>query len=134
MNNRDKVFTRLDAKGNRIPGSSVQRKVMPRVGSWVEDDPVNKCCFPYTLLNATPAASTGTSFTVTVLCDAVAKLTVVTSTAVATVTLQDIVNLLNLNLGYIGQFSVNGSTVDFKLKQEVSTGFLCSGTLTYTIV
>lgn len=132
-NNRMKIFTRLDAGNNRIAGSSVYRKSMPKVGKWVEDT-INQCCFPYTELTATPGGVTDDTFTLAILCDATTVFETTIVLATATTTIDEVVTALNNNLGYLGKFSVNGSDIDLKLKTEVSDSFGCDGTLSFTLV
>lgn len=121
MNNRLKIFTRLDAQNNRIPGSSVKRLTMPRTGKWVEDVPANLCCFPYFQLSATPSDVTDDDFTLTITCDGVDVVVVNVTAEAATTSIDELVDLLNEKAGYLGDFSVSGSTIVFKLKQEVVT-------------
>ena len=42
--NNLKIYMRVDAKGNVIPGSAVRRKKKPRIGKWVEVSNSNICC------------------------------------------------------------------------------------------
>lgn len=133
MNNKKKIFTRLDAQNNRIPGSSVERMQMPKTGKWVEDTPYNQCCFPYTELSVTPGDVTDDNFTLTILCDAVTVFTSVVKFDSPTTTIDEVVAGLNSQLGYLGSFSVDGSSIVLKLKTEVSDNYLCSGTLSFTV-
>lgn len=132
MNNRTHIYTRLDAQNNKIPGSSVRRKVMPKVGRWVQED-VNECCFPYTALTTTPADVTDDNFTLTIKCDATTVFTSVVKFATPTTTIDEVVAGLNDQLGYLGGFFVDGSDITFNLKTEISDNFLCGGTLSFTL-
>jgi len=131
MNNRTKLFTRLDAKKNRIPGSSVQRKNKPKVGDWVEED-VNVCCAPYVLLTATPADVTDDVFNVVISCSASPVLTQVVTLASATTTIQDVVDGLNSKASHLGTFQVDGSNILLKLKQDVADT-LCADSANLTL-
>lgn len=132
MNNRTRIYTRLDGQGNKVAGSSVERLSMPRVGRWVAED-INECCFPYTELSATPADVTDDAYTLTVLCDATHVLTFLMVFDDATTDIDDLVSELNANAGFLGSFFVDGSDITFKLKSSVSDSFGCTGTLSYTI-
>lgn len=131
-NNRSKIYTRLDNQGNKVPGSSVLRKKMPKTGKWVAED-VNECCFPYTSLTATVADVTDDRYTLRVLCDATAMLTLLLVFDEATTDVDDLVSKLNANAPYLGTFLSDGSDVVLRLKTEISDSFACSGTLSYTL-
>lgn len=133
MNNRNKLYTRLDGQNNKVPGSSVLRLKMPKTGKWVEDIPLNECCFPYTELTDTPADVTDDNFTLTILCDATTVYTSVVKFAAPTTTIAEVVDGLNDQLGYLGTFAVDGADITLKLKTEVSDNFLCDGTLSFTV-
>ncbi len=43
--NAIKIYVRLDAKGNIIPGTAVRRKKKPKIGRWKEiSATLNVCC------------------------------------------------------------------------------------------
>lgn len=132
MNNRMKLYTRLDAQNNKIPGSSVKRLKMPRTGKWVEET-VNICCFPYTELTYEPSDFSDDDFTLTILCDAAEKLSVSVIADAATTDVEELASLLNVQLEYLGDFSVSGADIVLKLKTEVSDSWACSGTLSFTV-
>ena len=131
-NPRNKVYVRLDAGGNPIAGTNVTRLKMPKTGSWRQID-ANTCCFPYTELTVTPADVTDNDFTLTILCDATTLLTVKVYTTAATTTIDELVDALNTQLSYLGQFFVDGSDIKFKLKLDVSEAWACTGTLSFTV-
>lgn len=132
MTNRLKLFSRLDAQNNRIQGTSVLRKRMPRTGKWVEDELVNVCCFPFFSLTATPSDVTDDEYTLTILCDA-AEIVVLTMTAgAATTDIDGLVALLNSKAGYLGVFSASGDDIILKLKQEVA-GDCAEEDLSFTV-
>lgn len=131
-NTRQKLYTRLDAQGNRIAGSSVERLKRPRVGRWVEEA-VETCCFAATDLTTTPADVTDDAFTLTILCDATAVLTTSFELAAATTTIDELVDELNRLYPYIGGFYVDGADIGLKLRKDVSDGFGCDGTLSFTV-
>lgn len=133
MNNRIRLFTRLDAQNNRIPGSSVERLKMPKTGKWVEDTPYNLCCFPYTELTYEPSDVTNDDFTLTILCDESEKLVASVITSAATTTIDELVDALNAQLEYLGTFSVSGADIILKLKTEISDNWACEGTLSFTV-
>lgn len=120
MTNRLKMYSRLDAQNNRIQGTSVLRKKMPRTGKWVEDEPVNLCCFPFFELTATPSDVTDDSFTLTIQCDG-SDIVVLNMVAdAATTDIEGLVALLNDKASYVGIFSASESDIILKLKQEVA--------------
>lgn len=129
-----KLFTRLDGQNNKVAGSSVYRLKMPKTGKWIQDEQPNECCFPYAELTTTPADVTDDNFTLTILCDATVVFTSVVMFAVATTTIAEVVEGLNDQLGYLGDFSVDGADIALKLKTEVSDNYLCGGTLSFTVV
>lgn len=117
MNNRYKIYTRLDVQGNRIAGSSVLRQTMPRTGRWVEDTQ-GTCCFPYYQLTSTPADVTDDAFTLTITCDGTDVITVLITADTATTSIDELVDLLNEKVGYLGKFSASGDDIVFKLNQS----------------
>lgn len=132
-NPRMKYYTRLDGSGNPISGTNVARLKMPKTGSWREIDG-NTCCFPYTSMTYTPADVTSDEFTVIILCSASEMLSVQVILEVDTTTIEELVDALNAQLSYLGQFSVDGDAIDLKLKLSVSEGWLCDGDLTFTVI
>jgi len=132
MNNRNRLFTRLDAQNNKIPGSSVERLKMPRTGKWVEEA-VNICCFPYTELSYEPVSVESTIFTFIISCDGSNFMTIDVTSGEAIDTIEGVVELLNSQLSFLGSFTVEGSEIVAKFKNEVLTPFACAGTLSFEV-
>jgi hypothetical protein len=130
-NNRKKFFTRVDAHGNRITGTSVIRSVKPKVGRWVEEAAIS-CCFPYAELTYDPVDVTDTDFTFTLLCGA-APLIVANITTTVTTTIAQVVDALNAALSYLGEFTTDGTNIIFKLRLSVSEPLACAGILSFTV-
>lgn len=122
--NSYKLYTRLDVQGNKIPGSSVKRKTMPKTGRWVQED-VNTCCFPFTELTFATDGDLSGVITVDILCGVGSALTLVTPASVTTTTVAELVQYLNLHFSYLGLFLEGPTGVTLKLSQEVG-GSVCS--------
>ena len=62
MNRKDfKLYVRVDGSGRLIPGSSVLRKKMPKVGKWVEVNGYECCNYTTTTTTAVPTTTTTTT-------------------------------------------------------------------------
>ncbi len=132
QNNSLKAYSRLDGSGRIVPGTTVLRRKLPVTGSWVET-PAYLCCGPSTFLSSTPADVTLSTVTFTLLCNDSTVATAVLTPATATVTIEDVVNVLNDKIGFYGLFSVYTTTdISLRLKDDIASA-LCSGTLSFTI-
>lgn len=132
--NAYKIFTRLDAQGNKIPGTSVKRKSMPKTGKWVMED-VNTCCFPYTSLSfTTDGIFNGTGFAVIIGCSGGSNTTIPILGTLSTNSIEELVVFLNETYPYLGLFLEDPDGVTLKLSQVVGNS-LCSdlGDLSFSI-
>lgn len=127
MSQKLRDWVRLDAKNVAVAGSNIRRPKRPVSGRWQEFEAID-CCGPE--LTYTPAAAI-VNVKLTILCDAVAKLTL--TLVDDTTTIYETVSVLNKNAGYLGYFSTDGTVITFQVKTRVKTAF-CAGTLTFTVV
>lgn len=56
-----KAFCRIDGQGRTVPTSLILRKNKPKVGKWIEIEPVDECCSPTTTTTTTIAITTTTT-------------------------------------------------------------------------
>lgn len=132
-NNQLRSWVRLDASFRTVPGSNVLRKNKPKTGRWLEIT-VDECCFPSVALSTTPADVTLATITFTLICDATTVATATITPATATTDVQDVVNALNDQLDFYGNFSASGANIDLALKLDIAQS-LCgdTSTLSFTI-
>lgn len=132
QNNTLKAYTRVDASGRLVPGTTVLRRKLPVTGHWVEEA-AYLCCGPSVYLSVTPADITLSTVTFTLLCGVATVATAVLTPATATVTIEDVVAELNDKIPFYGLFSVVDNTdISLRLKDSIASA-LCSGTLSFTI-
>lgn len=133
-NPRYKEYVRQDAAYRDVAGTNIWRLKKPKSGNWRQITDGTACCFPYTALTYTPSDVTDDDFTLLIKCDSTTMLLAKVKTATATTTIDELVTALNTQYSYLGQFAVDGSAIDFNLKQDVSDVWLCSGTLSFTVI
>lgn len=133
-NPRMKEFVRQDFNYRDIAGTNIWRLKKPKSGNWRQITDGTACCFPYTSLSYTPTDVTDDNFTLTILCDATTMLLAKVLIASATTSIDELVDALNDQYSYLGQFFVNGSAITFKLKTDVSDVWNCAGTLSFTVI
>jgi hypothetical protein len=126
--NLTKTYIRVDSSGRDVAGSNVLRNSMPKNGKWKEVQ-AYACCNPFILLSHVPADTDLASTTFSLKCDGTDVTTVFK--AGATTTLASVVAKLNAMASLYGRFSVNGTAIELRLKQEIGTT-LCSGALSFT--
>ncbi len=131
MNNpRTNAYVRLDGEGRVVSGSVVLRKKKPVTGHWMQIQ-AQQCCFPYTSLETTPEDVILSDIEFTILCDDV-PVSVTSLTSPVSTSIQDIVDTLNANLGYLGEFSTDGTSITLHLFQNIADS-LCDGTLSIEV-
>ena len=130
MNNKMKLYTRLDGSGRKIAGSSVLRLKKPVTGTWIEESPVDVCCAPSISVTGTPADTYVSDIALSILCDDVEVLAI--SSSGSSTTIEEMVDALNANFSYLGVFTTDGSDIFLALKLEIATA-LCDGTLTLDV-
>ncbi len=128
---RTHYFYQVDNRNQPVGGALILRQKRPKVGRWVEL--ITSPCCPVFELVATPSGTVGTSFTLTVKCGVTNIATVLVSQAVATVTLADLVGLLNHDAGFIGSFSVDGTAIRLVLNTELALNCATVSTLSFTV-
>ena len=130
-----KAFTRLDGSGRIIPSSTVLRKEMPKTVKWIEIQ-AYECCGASVFLSTTPADVSLSTVVFTLTCDATDVAVATLTPTVATVTVEDVVAVLNDKIGFYGLFSVaaDGVDIELRLKDTISAA-LCSdeADLSFTI-
>lgn len=115
-----RAFTMIDNQGNKVPGTTVLRKVKPKNGRWIEDSPVNICC-DVDILTYEPSDAIGLTYSFLFKCDATTVLS--HNIATAAVSIDALVVLLNSQLGWLGVFSLNnGSTTTITLRVDKAVG------------
>jgi len=125
-----KFYIRLDSSGRAVSGTGVWRKRKPVTGRWTEVNG-NTCCGPVVSLSATPTAPGMLNVTLTILCDAVAT-SVSTLLSSSVSSLDEMVDLLNEQLDWLGKFSTDGSTITLELFLDVAQA-MCPDTADLTI-
>lgn len=127
MNNKLRYWVKLDSNNVPVIGSNINRPrtKTPKAGRWREIETVD-CCGPE-LTYAADATITNIEFIL--LCDASPILTVTLTDD--SVSLQNLADILNNKLSFIGYFSVDETNIVLKVKKKVSD-VLCDGTLTFT--
>jgi len=132
MTNTLKFYVRLDQAGKVISGTGVWRKKMPSAGRWKEFNG-NTCCGPVVSITATPTAPGMLNVTVTITCDGDTA-AVFTLLASETNSLEELVDLLNSKLDYLGHFVIDGNDIKLELLLDIAQN-LCSDTtlVDYTI-
>lgn len=132
QSNQLKSYIRIDASGRDVPSTNVLRRKMPVTGRWRKLE-AYECCGPSTFLSTTPADVSLSTVTFTLLCGITIVATAVLTPTTATVTIEDVVNVLNDKIGFYGLFSVYTTTdISLRLKQDIADA-LCSSTLSFTI-
>lgn len=126
-NKKLRYFVRIDSTGRPVPGSNQNRSKKPvSNGTW-DEFKIHDCCGPE--LTTIPGDLSGTDSTFTIACDAVTILTFIVSGSYANI--YDLVGLLNQQAGYLGVFSVDGTSIVFKVNSQVSNSLCSDGTLTF---
>lgn len=129
QNNRIKSYSRVDASGRIIPGSTVLRLKKPVTGNWVENT-TYQCCFPSITIVSTPDDVYVSDIILSILCDDVEVLAI--SSSGTSTTVDEMVDSLNVNYGYLGTFSTDGTEITLLLKLEIAES-LCDGTLSMAV-
>ena len=131
QNNKLRAFTRLDGSLRVVPGSTVLRKKKPVTGRWVENEAYT-CCAPSVDIEVTPEDVVISDVVFSLLCDDV-EVSVTSLTTDASSSIDDLVAILNANLGYLGVFSTDGTIITLKLKLDIANTLCPEGDLSMTI-
>lgn len=133
QNNNLKSYIMLDASGRDVPSSNVLRTQMPRIGRWRELT-AYECCNPSTFLSTTPADVSLAEIVFLLICDNIDVATAVLTPATPTVTIEDVVAVLNDKIPFYGLFSVAANGTDIELRLNLSIGeALCGDVADLTI-
>jgi hypothetical protein len=128
-----KAWVRFDGNNNAVAGSLIFQKNKPKVGTWKEYTDVNLCCpeyVPYTLITSVvlgipPDLLCIGSFTI--YCNNIGRISAGISTYIEDATIETIVNALNLEYSFLGNWIVvSPSEVGLQLKQSIADE-LCPG-------
>jgi len=133
-NPRMKEFVQVDAKGYDIPGTNRYFKRQPRAAGfrWRQITP-QSCCSAFELLYE-PSDVSDTSFTLTVTCNGSTLVSAIVEADVATVTIDDVAKLLRKKAGYVGKFSVDGTSLSLQLSSTIALQCADSADLAFTVV
>lgn len=131
MSQPKKYYIRLDGSGRKVAGSGVIRNKKPSIGRWAEEE-VETCCVPVVVLSDTPTAEGMINISVALLCDDV-QVGLFTLAGSSASSLEEIVALLNTQLGFLGTFSVSGTDIVLDLLLDVAQAYCPTGTLTLAV-
>jgi len=128
-NKRDlKAFVRYDGSGRVVAGSLILRRQKPKVGKWKEIQGYQCCNAPILNSGATTPAFPVTGPQGVIYCDTVNNGYVNWRVVGTFATIEELVSALNIQVSYIGTFSVapDGVTINVNPSLGVAQGFrLC---------
>lgn len=130
-NNRLREFIMQDNRGIDVPGVLIKQKTFPKTGRWREITP-QPCCSAFELLY-TPADVTDDTFTVTVTCDGTTIASALVTQDDATVTIDDVVELLYEQAKFIGKWSVEGTQILLQLNPDIARNCADPADLAFTV-
>lgn len=135
QSNQIKSFIRVDAQGRDIPSTNVLRIKKPVTGKWRELESAYECCSPSVLLTATPSGLNSETYIIAILCDGDQIIEISAIAEGVAVTIEDVVALLNEQVGYLGTWSVasNGTDIELRLKYSIAESICDVADLTLTV-
>jgi hypothetical protein len=135
QSNQIKSFIRVDAQGRDIPSTNVLRIKKPVTGKWRELESAYECCSPSVLLTATPSGLNSETYIIAILCDGDQIIEISAIAEGVAVTIEDVVALLNEQVGYLGTWSVasNGTDIELRLKYSIAESICDVAELTLTV-
>lgn len=131
QNNKLRAFTRLDGSLRVVPGSTVLRKKKPVTGRWMEIT-AYECCAPSVEITVTPTDAIISDVVFSLLCDDV-EVSVTSLTTDVSTSIDDLVAILNANLGYLGVFTTDGTIITLKLILDIANTLCPEGDLSMTV-
>jgi hypothetical protein len=132
MTKAKKTFVRFDSNGNMIPGTMINAIKMPTDGYWIEIKDNKKCCNPYTVVTCTPNPLPYGALFYRLYCSSTG-LNLYYYTGGSAETVNDIVDIANDQLSWLGLWTTNGTTVSLQMKQTLIDTMVCEGAYTLTI-
>ena len=135
-----KAWVRFDGNNNAVAGSLIFQKNKPKVGIWKEYTDVNLCCpayVPYTLVTSlaggtAPDLLCAGAFII--YCNNIGRISASLNTYLADTTIEAIVNALNLEYSFLGNWIVvSPSEVGLQLTQSIADELCPGGEITIEI-
>lgn len=130
QDNSVKLYIRYDFSGRAIASSGVLRKSKPKAGTWKEFS-AYECCNPAQNITATPGAVSGNDWDFSLSCSGGGSISLFIPGGAIT-DIDSLVDFLNLNIGYLGVFTTDGTDITLAIILSIAQQF-CSDTITMSI-
>ena len=133
MSQKLRYFVKLDREGTPVAGSNIARTKTPKVGVWQEIFK-NTCCGDEVVIDIADL-ELGSGILMTVTCDDGPVYTFDLVEDFGTVTITELVNILNDRFPFVGKFWASAADeITVKLESNFQSGFCSDGTVTITLV